>query len=162
LRRVATLFYPHLSEHSKLEDVEEQNLWNSFDNSDIYEFITGNLTAFRSSSYWIQPCQLAVHLPPGVILAHPQDLQPPPDENKSLVQLVQPPLQSAQVQFNLCRLLLCLRNLQHFHPLFHFLLRTNHFQNLNQLLDQVAYNNLLTNTIFAFVQKLITKSFIQE
>ncbi len=31
------------SEHSKLEDLslEEQNLWKSFDNSDIYEFITG-------------------------------------------------------------------------------------------------------------------------
>jgi hypothetical protein len=31
------------SEHSKHEDLssEEQNLWKSFDNSDIYEFITG-------------------------------------------------------------------------------------------------------------------------
>jgi hypothetical protein len=31
------------SEHTKLEDlsVEEQNFWKSFDNSDIYEFITG-------------------------------------------------------------------------------------------------------------------------
>jgi len=30
------------SEHTKLEDlsVEEQHLWNLFDNSDIYEFIT--------------------------------------------------------------------------------------------------------------------------
>jgi hypothetical protein len=40
------------SEHSKLEDlsVEEQNLWKSFHNSDIYEFITGEQRVGRVQS----------------------------------------------------------------------------------------------------------------
>jgi hypothetical protein len=66
------------SEHSKLEDLseEDQNLWKQFDNSEIYEFIP----EFQFN--WIEPCQLAVHLPPGALLATPQDLQAPPDQPK--------------------------------------------------------------------------------
>jgi hypothetical protein len=80
------------SEHSKLDDlsVEEQNLRKSFDNSDIYEFIIvepDTLPEFQFN--WIEPCQLAVHLPPGVVFASHKDLQPPPDQKK-------PPAQPAQ------------------------------------------------------------------
>ncbi len=81
------------SEHSKLEDlsVEEQNLWNLFDNSDIYEFITGEPDCLPNFQFdWIEPCQLAVHFPPGSIFAKPQDFQPPPDQNKQQVPQVQP------------------------------------------------------------------------
>jgi hypothetical protein len=80
------------SEHTKLEDLseEEQDLWKQFDNSDIYEFITGKQDTLPEFQYdWIEPCQLAVHLPPGVLLAARPDLQPPPDQNK-------PPMQPAQ------------------------------------------------------------------
>ncbi len=87
------------SEHSKLEDlsVEEQNLWNLFDNSNIYEFITGEpdcLTEFQFD--WIEPCQLAVHLPPGLVFAHPQDLQHLQDQSKPPVQPAQPPVHPLQ------------------------------------------------------------------
>ncbi len=84
------------SEHSKLEDlsVEEQNLWKSFDNSDIYEFITGEPDTLPEFQFnWIEPCQLAVHLPPGVIFAHPKDFQTPPDQNKNPAQPAQPAIQ---------------------------------------------------------------------
>jgi hypothetical protein len=73
------------SEHSKLEDlsVEEQNLWRSFDNSNIYKFITGEPDCLSEFQFdWIEPCQLAAHLPPSVVLAHPQDFLPPQDQNK--------------------------------------------------------------------------------
>jgi len=96
------------SEHSKLEDlsVEEQNLWTSFDNSDIYEFITGEPDTLPEFQFnWIEPCQLTVHLPPGVVFASHRDLQPPPDQNKPpappaqiAAQPVQPPAQLAQPQ----------------------------------------------------------------
>jgi len=69
------------SEHSKLEDLseEDQNLWKQFDNSEIYEFITGEKDTLPEFQFnWIEPCQLAVHLPPGALLATPQDLQAPP------------------------------------------------------------------------------------
>ncbi len=82
------------SEHSKLEDlsVEEQNLWKSFDNSDIYEFITGEPDTLPEFQFnWIESCQLAVHLPPGVVFASHKDLQPPPDQNKPPAQLAQLP-----------------------------------------------------------------------
>ncbi len=62
------------SEHSKLEDlfVEEQNLWRSFDNSELYKFITGEPDCLPEFQFdWIEPCQLIAHLHPGVILAHP-------------------------------------------------------------------------------------------
>jgi hypothetical protein len=85
------------SEHTKLEDLseEEQNLLKQFDNSDIYECITGEQDTLPEFQYdWIEPCQPAVHLPPGVLLAAPQNLQPPPDQNKPQVP---PPAQPAQV-----------------------------------------------------------------
>jgi hypothetical protein len=94
------------SEHTKLEDLseEEQNLWKQFDNSDIYEFITGEQDTLLEFQYdWVEPCQPAVHLPPGLLLAAHQDLQPPPDLNKPQVQPAQPvaqappPAQPAQV-----------------------------------------------------------------
>ncbi len=82
------------SEHSKLEDLslEEQNLWKSFDNSDIYEFITGEPDTLPEFQYnWIEPGQLAVHLPPGVQFAHSQNFQLPPDPVKPPIQIVAPP-----------------------------------------------------------------------
>jgi hypothetical protein len=63
--------------------VEEQYLWRSFDNSDIYEFITREPDCLPGFQFnWIEPCQLTVHLPPGVILAQPRHQQPPPDPTK--------------------------------------------------------------------------------
>ena len=47
------------SEHTKLEDLseEEQNLGKQFDNSNIYEFITGEQdTLPELQYYWIRPC----------------------------------------------------------------------------------------------------------
>jgi hypothetical protein len=86
------------SEHSKLEDLseEDQNLWKQFDNSEIYEFITGEKDTLPEFQFnWIEPCQLAVHLPPGALLATPQDLQAPPDQPKPQAHL-QPALLPAQ------------------------------------------------------------------
>jgi hypothetical protein len=94
------------NEHTKLEDlsVEEQNLWKQFDNSDIYEFITGEQDTLPEFQYnWIEPCQPAIHFPPGVLFAAHQNLQPPPDQNKPQAQPAQPvaqappPAQPAQV-----------------------------------------------------------------
>jgi hypothetical protein len=82
------------SEHSKLEDLslEEQNLWKSFDNSDIYEFITGKPVTLPEFQYnWIEPCQLAVHLPPGVQFASNKNFQLPPDPIKPPNQIAAPP-----------------------------------------------------------------------
>ncbi len=93
------------SEHTKLEDLseEEQNLWKQFDNSDIYEFITGETYTLPEFQYdWIEPCQPAVHFPPGFLFAAHQDLQTPPDRNKPPAQPAQsvaqvpPPVQPAQ------------------------------------------------------------------
>jgi hypothetical protein len=87
------------SEHTKLEDlsVEEQHLWKSFDNSDIYEFITGEPDCLPEFQFdWIEPCQLAAHFPPGVVLAHPRDFLPPQDQNKPPDQQAPPPPQPAQ------------------------------------------------------------------
>jgi len=85
------------SEHTRLEDlsVEEQDLWKQFDNSDIYEFITGEkdtLPEFQCD--WIEPCQLAVHLPPGVLLTAHQDRTPPQDQNQPQAQPAQPVAQA--------------------------------------------------------------------
>ncbi len=86
------------SQHSKFEDLseEDQNLWTQFDNSEIYEFITGEKDTLPEFQYnWIEPCQLAVHLPPGVFLTSQHDLQPPPDQQKLPVQ---PPQVAQPVQ----------------------------------------------------------------
>ncbi len=86
------------SQHSKFQDLpeEDKNLWTQFANSDIYEFITGEQDTLPEFQYnWIEPCQLAVHLPPGVLLASQQDLQPPPDQPK-LQAAVPPALIPAQ------------------------------------------------------------------
>ncbi len=86
------------SEHSKLEDLSEenQNLWKQFDNSEIYEFITGEKDTLPEFQFnLIEPCQLAVHLPPGALLAMPQDLQDPPDQPKPQAPLL-PALLPAQ------------------------------------------------------------------
>ncbi len=54
----------HFSHLSK----EEQHLWQQFDKAEIYQFITGEEDTLPEFQYnWIEPCQLAVHLP--------QDLQ---------------------------------------------------------------------------------------
>jgi len=87
------------SEHSKLEDlsVKEQNLWTFFDNSNIYEFISGETDTLPEFQFnWFEPCQLAVHLPPGVVFASHTDLQPPQDQNKPSVQTAQLPPHPAQ------------------------------------------------------------------
>jgi len=87
------------NEHTKLEDhsVEEQNLWKQFDNSDIYEFITGENNTLPEFQYdWIEPCQLAVHLPPGVLLAAHQGLQPQQAQPPQPVAPAAPPAQPAQ------------------------------------------------------------------
>ncbi len=87
------------SEHIKLEDlsVEEQCLWNLFDNSDIYEVITGEPDTLPEFQFdWIEPCQLAAHFPPGVVLAHPPDLIPHQDQNKPQLQQAQPLAPPAQ------------------------------------------------------------------
>ncbi len=66
-------------------------MWKQFDNSDLYEFITGEKDTLPEFQYdWIEPCQLAVHFPPGVLFAAHQDLQPPPDKNKPQAQPAQP------------------------------------------------------------------------
>jgi hypothetical protein len=82
------------SEHSKLEDLslEEQTLWTSFDNSDIYEFITGEPDTLPEFQYnWIEPCQLAVHFPPRVQLVPNHNFNLPPDHIKPPVQIAAPP-----------------------------------------------------------------------
>ncbi len=93
------------SEHTKLEDlsVEEQNFWKSFDNSAIYEFIIGEPDCLPEFQFdWIEPCQLAAHLPPGLVLAQPHNQQPPPDQIKPpaqpSVEPAQPPVQPTQPQ----------------------------------------------------------------
>jgi hypothetical protein len=95
------------SEHTKLEDlsVEEQNLWRQFHNIDIYEFITGEPDTLPEFQYdLIEPCQLAIHFPPGVLLAAHTHLQPPPDLNKQQTPPPQPvlpaplPAQPAQAE----------------------------------------------------------------
>jgi hypothetical protein len=88
------------SQHSKFEDLseEDKNLGTQFDNTDIYEFITGEKDTLPEFQYnWIEPCQPAVHLPPGVLLASPQDLQPPPDQPKPPVPPPQLAAQPAQL-----------------------------------------------------------------
>jgi hypothetical protein len=80
------------SEHCKLEDlsVEEQTLWKAFNNSNIYEFITGEPDTLPEFQYnWIEPCQLALHFPPRVQLVPNQNL--PPNQIKPPVQIAAPP-----------------------------------------------------------------------
>jgi hypothetical protein len=44
---------------------EEQHLWRQFDKEEVYKFITGEEDTLPEFQYdWIEPCQLAVHLPP--------------------------------------------------------------------------------------------------
>ncbi len=87
------------SQHTKLEDlsVEEQNLWKQFDNSDIYEFITGKQDTLPEFQYnWIEPCQPAVHLPPGVLLAAHQTPKHQRAQPAQPVAQAAPPAQLAQ------------------------------------------------------------------
>ncbi len=77
--------------------MEEQKFWNLFDNSDIYEFITGEPDTLPEFQFdWVEPCQLAVHFPPGVIITHPRDFIPPQDQNKTPIQQAQPLAPPAQ------------------------------------------------------------------
>ena len=77
----------HLSE-------EEQHLWRQFDNEEVYKFITGEDDTLPEFQYnWIEPCQLAVHLPPD-LQRFLLDLKPPVDQNKLPAQL--PPAPAAQ------------------------------------------------------------------
>ncbi len=78
------------SEHTNIKDlsVEEQHLWNSFDISYIYKFITGEPDSLPEFQFkWLDPCQLTAHLPPGIVLgqAAPRAQTPPP---------AQPPIQA--------------------------------------------------------------------
>jgi hypothetical protein len=92
------------SERTTLQDVssEEQNLWNTFDNSDIYEFITGEPDCLSESQFdWIEPCHLAAHLPPGYTWEHPlqdqaQPVQPPAPPVQPPAPPVQPPASPVQ------------------------------------------------------------------
>jgi hypothetical protein len=69
----------HLSE-------EEQHLWRQFDKEEIYKFITGEEDTLPEFQYnWIEPCQLAVHLPPE-LQRYLRDLLLPPDQQKVPVQ----------------------------------------------------------------------------
>jgi hypothetical protein len=77
------------SEHTRLQDLsdEEQILWNSFDNGEIYEFITGEPDTLPEFQYnWIEPCQIAVHFPKEINCFPNQCCQLPPDPNKAPVQ----------------------------------------------------------------------------
>jgi hypothetical protein len=81
----------HLHFHQLSE--EEQQLWQQFDKSEVYKFITGEKDTLPEFQFdWIEPCQLAVHLPPGVILAAHRDLQPPTDQAKPPAQLAAQPV----------------------------------------------------------------------
>ncbi len=86
------------SEHTKLEDLslEEQNLWKSFDNSDIYKFITGEPDCLPEFQFdWIEPCQVAAHLPPGLTLIPAQQQPAPPAPTGPAKLPVQQPNQPA-------------------------------------------------------------------
>ncbi len=73
---------------------EEQHLWRQFDNEEVYKFITGEEDTLPEFQYnWIEPCQLAVHLPPDLQRFF-RDLQPPTDQNKLPALL--PPQPAAQ------------------------------------------------------------------
>jgi hypothetical protein len=92
------------SQHSKLEDLslEEQILWKSFDNGEIYEFITGEPDTLPEFQYnWIEPCQLAIHLPQDSNCAPNQTFQIPPDPIKAPVPIVVPPTVPAPAPQNL-------------------------------------------------------------
>jgi hypothetical protein len=156
------------SEVSKLEDlsVEEQNLWRLFDNSDIYEFITGEPDCLPEFQFdWIEPCQLAAHLLPGVVLAHPRDFLPPQDQNKPLAQPAQPQAKPAQPPVQPAQpLVQPAQIVQPAQPSASLLLnpqcKRNLNQNNNQSLGQVVFNLLLTNMISALAQIKTTRSFI--
>ncbi len=86
------------SEHSRLEDlsVEDQILWKSFDNSEIYKFITGEPDTLPEFQYnWIEPCQLAIHFPQDLNCAPNQRFQLPPDPIKAPVPIAVPPVAPA-------------------------------------------------------------------
>jgi hypothetical protein len=135
------------NEHTKLEDllVEEQNLWRSFDNSDIYEFITGEPDCLPEFQFnWIEPCQLAAHLPLGVFffnlwLQHSLQLRRSLQCQRS-IQL------HHSFQLHWCHQLLHQRSLQF-----------KHNQHKHQFLGPVVLNNLPTPTIFGPVNLRTTK-----
>jgi hypothetical protein len=73
------------SEHFNFYNLseEEQQLWSTFDKSEVYEFITGEKDMLPEFQYnWIEPCQLTAHLSPELQRFF-QDLQPPLDQNKT-------------------------------------------------------------------------------
>ncbi len=89
------------SQHSRLEDLslEDQILWKSFDNGEIYEFIMGEPDTLPEFQYnWIEPCQLAIHLPQN--FAAQLNFQLPPDPVKP-VPIAPPPLAQAAAPPNL-------------------------------------------------------------
>jgi hypothetical protein len=66
------------SEHFHFNQLSEgeQHLWRQFDKSEVYKFITGEQDTLPEFQFdRIEPCQLAVHLPPGVVLISHRDLQ---------------------------------------------------------------------------------------
>ena len=71
--------FAHLSE-------EEKHLWQQFEKEDIYKFITGEEDTLPEFQYnWIEPCQLAVHLPPE-LQRYLRDSLLPPEQQKAPVQ----------------------------------------------------------------------------
>jgi hypothetical protein len=89
------------SQHSRLQDLseEEQLLWKSFDNGEIYEFITGEPDTLPEFQYnWIEPCQLAIHFPPSLNCAPHQHFQLPADPTKNPVPIVAPSIAPAVAQ----------------------------------------------------------------
>jgi len=83
------------SQHSRFEDLseEEKILWNSFDNGDIYEFITGEPDTLPEFQYnWIEPCQLAVHFPKEINCFPNQRFNLPPAPIKAPIPTAAPPV----------------------------------------------------------------------
>ncbi len=92
------------SQHSRFEHLskEEQILWTSFDNGDIYEFITGEPDTLPEFQYnWIEPCQLAIHFPKEINCFPNQLFQLPADPIKAPVPVAAPPVAPAVAPQNL-------------------------------------------------------------
>jgi hypothetical protein len=89
------------SEYSKLEHLseEDQLLWKSFDNGEIYEFITGEPDTLPEFQYnWIGPCQLAIHFPPDFKFPNQRSQLPPDPIKPPVAPAVAPQIHQAPIQ----------------------------------------------------------------
>ncbi len=76
--------------------MEDQILWKSFDNGEIYEFITGEPDTLPEFQYnWIEPCQLAIHFPQDFNYVQNQRFHLSPDPIKAPVPIAAPPVAPA-------------------------------------------------------------------